>query len=155
MCQEVQSQRQHLVTLAVFPKNLIKLEKDFSHLATEVQAMRQQLVTLATFPQVFSKQKEILFKLNRTSQMLRAETNAREQELDMLSFQLNSTKADFVQLVENTNRALNKKRNERLASLETNVTARLQSQEKKVSQLQDQQRQAKASISALNQVRSF
>ena len=91
-------------------------------------------------------------ELNRTSHMLRAETNAREQELSMLSFQLNSTKADFIQLVEATNRTLNKKRNERLASLETKIISRLQSQEKKVTQLQDQQMQANASISALKKV---
>ena len=91
-------------------------------------------------------------ELKRTSHMLRAETDAREQELNMLSFQLNSTKADFVQLVETTNMTLNKKRKERLASLETKIISRLQSQEKKVNQLQDQQMQANASISALKEV---
>ena len=94
-------------------------------------------------------------ELNRTSHMLRAETNAREQELNTLSFQLNSTKADFVQLVETTNRTLNKKRKERLASLETEIISRLQSQEKKFNQLQDQQMQANASISALKEVSLF
>ena len=113
MCQEVQSLRQHLGTLAAFPQHLRKHEENFSHLASEVQAMRQQLVTLATFPQVLMKQKEILSdissELNRTSHMLRAETNTREHELNMLRFQLNSTKADFVQLVETTNKTLSKK----------------------------------------------
>ena len=89
--------------------------------------------------------------------MLRAETNTREQELDMLSFQLNSTKADFVQLVKTTNRTLNKKRKEQLASLETKINSRLKSQEEKVNQLQDQQvnAPANANISALKEVSLF
>ena len=161
MCQELQSLRQHIGTLAVFPQHLMKHEENFSHLTNEVQAMRQELATLATFPQVLMKHKEILSdissELNRTSHTLRAETNAREQELDMLSFQLNSTKADFVQLVETTNRTLNKKRKERLASLETKISSRLKSQEEKVNQLQDQQMHAaaNANISALKEVSLF
>ena len=119
MCQEVQSLRRHLGTLAVFPQHLTKHEENFSHLTSEVQAMRQQ-------------QKEILSDIsserNRTSHMRRAESSAREQELKTLSFQLNSTKAEFVQLVETTNRTLNKKLqqeiNAREHELDKEITAR-------------------------------
>ena len=146
MCQEVQSLRRHLGILAVFPQHLMKHEENVSHLASEVQAMRQQQKEFIS---------DISSERNRTSHMRRAETSAREQELNTLSFQLNSTKAEFIQLVETTNRTLNKKRNERLTSLETKIISRLRNQGRKVKELQEQQKQADASISALKKVSLF
>ena len=175
----------------------MKHEENFSHLASEVQAMRQQQEEIHS---------DIASERNRTSHMRRAETSAREQELKTLSFQLNSTKAESVQLVETMNRTLNKKLqqevnarqheldkeinaieheldmlsfrlnntkedfyklnvatsrelnvtwSERLGSLETKTNSQLQSQEKIVSQLRGQQKQADASISVLKKVSLF
>ena len=139
--------------------------RDF-RMCQEVRSLRQQLATLASFPQLLVKQEESLSKftreLNRTRLTLRAMTHARKRDQEVFRLQQNSVKEEFFELFETTNMTLNQKREERLASLDRKITGqrdllnatslRLQSQEKEVRELQDQQKETRKGISALAKV---